>query len=322
MALVASVVVATHNRRERVHRLLDGLAIQTGAPPFEVVVVDDGSSDGTFESLRERQGDPFEVIPLRLEPNRGPAAARNVGWRAARADLVCFTDDDCLPDPGWLAALTNAVVGIDIAQGRTVPDEAQAGNHGPFSRTMVVPYEEGFYETCNIVYRRTVLENLGGFDESFRFPYGEDTDLAWRAREAGAQTAFAHDALVRHDVWPSDFRAHLRDMRRREGLVLAFRKHPQLRGYLGRGIFFRQVHPPTVSALAALALLANKPRSKARLTATTASVLWYAWVCHLVRHKPRRRWQWTLVVPLAFLADTYEVAVMARASAKYRTLLL
>lgn len=322
MALGASVVVATHNRRDRVHRLLDCLAAQVGAPAFEVVVVDDGSSDDTSPSLAARTGDPFELIAVRLEPNRGPAAARNAGWRAARASLVYFTDDDCVPEADWLAALTAAVAEVDVAQGRTVPDDAQADRYGPFSRTMVVPYEEGFYETCNIVYRRSLLEQLGGFDETFRFPYGEDTDLAWRAREIGARTTFAADAVVKHDVWPSDFRAHLRDMRRREGLVLAFKKHPQLRGYLGRGLFFRQIHPPTVTTCSALLWLAIRPRSGVRWTAAAGAALWYAWVCHLVRHKPPRRWQWTTVVPLAFIADTYEVAVMARASFKYRTLLL
>ena len=322
MALGASVVIATYNRRDRVNRLLDGLAAQVGAPPFEVIVVDDGSSDGTHESLTTRHGDPFEIVALRLSPNRGPAAARNAGWRSSRSELVCFTDDDCVPDRDWLATLLAAARDTDIAQGRTIPDDAQAENYGPFSRTMHVPYEEGFYETCNIVYRRSLLEKLGGFDESFRFPYGEDTDLAWRAREAGARTTFVHGALVRHDVWPSDYWAHLRDMRRREGLVLAFHKHPQLRGYLGRGVFFRPIHPSTATASVCLVSLMAKPRDRARWAALAGAGLWYAWVCHLVRHKPPRRWQWTFVVPLANIPDVYEVALMARASVKYRTLLL
>jgi glycosyltransferase involved in cell wall biosynthesis len=178
----ASVVIATHNRRDRILRTLDALAGQVGAPPFEVIVVDDGSTDWTHAALTARTGDPYPLRAIRQEPNRGPAAARNAGWRAATAGVVCFTDDDCTPDPGWLAALTAASDHADISQGRTMPDPGQAGNRGPFSRTMTVPFEEGFYETCNIAYHRGLLERLGGFDESFRYPYGEDTDLAWRGR--------------------------------------------------------------------------------------------------------------------------------------------
>lgn len=187
---------------------------------------------------------------------------------------------------------------------------------------MDVPFEQGFYETCNIAYRRDVIERAGGFDEAFRFPYGEDTDLAWRAKEDGARTVFVADAVVRHDVWPSDYRAHLRDMRRREGVVLVFRKHPALRGHLGKGIFFRPIHPPALVAAGALVLLASRPRSPARAASATAASLWYAWVCRRFRPNPPRRRQWLVVVPLALGADLYEIAVMARASVRYRTVLL
>jgi hypothetical protein len=235
---------------------------------------------------------------------------------------VGFTDDDCVPQPGWLAALSIAIETVDLAQGRTVPNPEQWGNRGPFSRTIDVPFEQGYYETCNIVYRRDVLERLGGFDETFGSLNGEDVDLAWRARELGARTAFVEDAVVYHDIWPSDFRAHLRDMRRREGLVLMFRKHPQLRGHLDKGVFFRPIHGPALLTTACLVLVSERPRSFARWTALAGSGLWYAWLCRQFRPKPPRRWQWAGVVPLALVADLYEIWVMARASLRYRTLLL
>jgi GT2 family glycosyltransferase len=317
-----SVVVATYNRQARLGRLLDSLGAQRNAPPFEVVVVDDGSTDGTGRVLEDRHPPSFTLRVVRQQSNRGPAAARNAGWRAATGDVVCFTDDDCRPEPDWLGRLLAALEGVDVAQGRTVPDPAEAGNRGPFSRTMHVPYEQGFYETCNIAYRRQWLHDLGGFDERFRFPQGEDTDLAWRARGAGARTAFAADAVVRHAVWPSDFTAHLRDMRRRDGLVLMYRKHPGLRRHFGRRVLFRQIHGPTIAAAGALLALSARRRSPACWFLATAAGGWYAWVCHLVRPGPPRRWQWPIVLPLAFVADVYEVAVMARASVRYRTLLL
>lgn len=318
-----SIVVATHNRRARLLRLIDALDAQCEPPRFELVVVDDASSDGTaaaVECRAKRSAFPIAVV---VQPtNRGPAAARNRGWQAARGPIVCFTDDDCVPGPGWLASLVAATANADIAQGRTVPDPDQIANRGPFSRSMDVPFEQGFYETCNIAYRRDVIERAGGFDEAFRFPYGEDTDLAWRAKEHGARTVFVADAVVRHDVWPSDYRAHLRDMRRREGVVLVFRKHPALRGHFGKGIFFRPIHPPALVATGALAVLASRPRSPARAASATAALLWYAWVCRRFRPNPPRRRQWLGVVPLALGADLYEIAVMARASVRYRTVLL
>ena len=325
MEPLASVVVPTRDRRDRLARLLAALGDQEHAPPFEVIVVDDASVDDTDAWLRQRHADPFVLTVLRQPVRQGAAAARNRGWRVARAPIVCFTDDDCRPDPRWLSRLVGAFSqgsGMDLVQGRTIPDPDDASNRGPFSRTMVVTAEQGFYETCNVAYRRSVLEALGGFDESFRYPYGEDTDLAWRARRTGAKTTFVDDAVVRHAVWPSDYPAHLRDMPRREGLVLLYRKHPILRRHFGRRVLFREVHGPTLGALSAIAALALRPRAKARWVGLVVAGAWYAWVCHLVRPHPARRWQWVTVVPLAFLADTYEVAVMARASLRYRTLLL
>lgn len=323
MAVPVSVVVATHNRRDRLDRLVDALASQQEAPPFELVVVDDASTDGTPAAVEGRAEDlPFPVSVLRQDRNGGPAQARNRGWRAARGDIVCFTDDDCVPQATWLARLVGGMDGADVAQGRTIPSPDQRANRGPFSRSMDVPFEQGFYETCNIAYRRDDLERLGGFDEAFRFPYGEDTDLAWRAREAGARTTFVADAVVHHDVWPSDYPAHLRDMRRREGIVLAFRKHPHLRQHLGKGLFFRPIHPPALVAAGAITVFAIRPRSPARAAAAAGAALWYAWVCRRFRPNPPRRREWLEVVPLALVADLYEIAVMARASARYRTLLL
>ncbi len=316
-----SVVVATRDRPERLRRLLAALAAQLDPPPFEVVVVDDASAQPVPDPPLPSG---LDLTILRQPRRLGPAAARNRGWQAARAPIVAFTDDDCRPDPGWLRALVAPVVDgdADIAQGRTVPDPEERANRGPFGRTMHVPFEQGFYETCNIAYRRALLADLGGFDESFRHPYGEDTDLAWRAREAGARTAFVPDATVYHAVWPSDYRSHLRDMPRREGLVLLYRKHPRLRRHFGRRVFFREAHAPALAAVAAVAAVALRPRSPAARAGAAGAGLWYAWVCHLVRPNPPRRWQWAGVVPLALAADAYEVAVLAAASVRYRTLLL
>src|SRR5215470_1254780 len=102
MTCEMSVVIPTFNRLEVLAEVLQALEFQQGAPPFEVVVVDDGSSDGTSAWLRSRT---FR-IPLRVlaQENRGPAAARNTGVAVAQGQWVAFLGDDTVPSPGWLAA--------------------------------------------------------------------------------------------------------------------------------------------------------------------------------------------------------------------------
>lgn len=324
MPLTASVVVATHNRSGRLSRLLDALATQEGVGPFEVIVVDDASTDDTQTTLaRCAENRPFRLTALRQEINTGPAAARNRGWRAAQAPLVCFTDDDCVPTTKWLARLVAAFDEADLVQGQTLPNPDQQDNLGPFSRYVSVPSETGYYETCNMAYRRELLERLGGFDERFRHPFGEDIDLAWRAKEAGARSAFSADALVHHDIWPSSIRASWKDRFRRDGLVLAFKKHPGLRERLDKGIFYEPTHAPALAVTASTVMLVANPRSPRRWIASAASVFWYAWNCQFTHPKPRRgRWAWAPVVPVAYILDLTEIAVLARDSLRYRTLQL
>ena len=318
----ATVVVATHRRAHLLPDLVRGLAAQ--GSDFEVVVVDDASPDDTPAVLAElAAGAPFELRWHRQPSNRGPAAARNRGWRDARAPVVAFTDDDCVPQPGWLDALLAGVgEGADIVQGLTRPDPDAVAALGPFGRTMRVPREEGFYETCNIAYRREWLERLDGFDETYRRPYGEDTDLAWRAREAGARTEFADDAVVHHAVFPSDWRAAVRDVERCDGLHRTLHRHPGLRRHLGKRVFHRPAHAAALVALGAgLAALA-RPSSPAHLAVAAVAGARYAWIVRRSRPKPPRKVDWLGVVPAAFVLDVYETAMYARASVKERALLL
>lgn len=316
-----AVVVATHERSALLPRLVRALEAQEGAPPFEVVVVDDGSTDDTWgelTALARTVGVP--LMPLRMGRNRGPAAARNAGWRATSATVIAFTDDDCVPDPGWLAPLVAELDRADLVQGRTVPDPAQLHRSGPFSRTLQVEQEDGFYQTCNIAYRRSWLERLGGFDEDFRHPAGEDTELAWRAVEAGARTAFVGDALVHHDVRPSSLLVALADTRRWGSVVLAVRKHPALRRRLHSRWFWRASHPRALSAVTGLGLAVAVPRA-----AVPAALLALPYLVHRLHTTPlptlgvRRR---LVLLPAALLLDTLEVGVCAAASVRYRRLVL
>jgi GT2 family glycosyltransferase len=321
--LAASVVVATYNRAERLPGLVADLLAQQ--PPAEVVIVDDSSTDDTWAVLGQLcAADPDGRLQrLRTARNSGPATARNLGWRAAAGPLVAFTDDDCRPEPGWVASLVAAAAAADLVQGRTVPDPDEVHLLGPFSRTLSVTSEDGYYQTCNVAYRRDWLDRLGGFDEAFRHPAGEDTDLAWRARDLGARTAYTDAAVIRHTVRPSSVRASVRDSWRWQSVPLAVRRHPELRAMLAGRWSWRASHPRALAAVAGLSLVAAAPRRPATWLAAAAGCAPYVHyrviTAPLPTAGPRRRW---LLLPGALLVDTVEVGACLVGSARYRTLVL
>lgn len=322
-----TVVVATYRRPERVARLLRALEAQTFAGEWELVLVDDASPEEDWRSVQGlAAASPLPIRLVRRDRNGGPGDARQSGWPVARAPLIAFTDDDCTPTPGWLAALVSALDGADLAQGRTLPHPDQLDGHGPFGRTLSVE-EEGLYPTCNMGYRRSVLERLGGFDPEFTITC-EDTDLALRAQESGATSAWAPDALVYHDVHPSDYRAYVRDKLRWHGVALVLRRHPALRSKLAHRVFWKQSHPPALLAAGGL-VVAGFGVAGGRRTRIAGAVIGAAALVPYARFRTRvaplrgvgRRRRLALL-PLVLAADWVEIGVMVRASLRYRTVVL
>lgn len=258
-----SIVVATHNRAARLESLLTALAAQSlPRERFELVVVDDGSGDATARIL-ERSAAARELQPqvIRLPTSVGRAGARERGWREARAPLVAFTDDDCEPDPEWLAAGLAAAARQPgaIVQGRTEPIaaelEAVPPHRLPFTRTIRVTELDPGFATCNVFYPRELLERIGGFDVDRygRVHGGEDSDLAWRAIGAGARATFADDAIVRHAVADLGPLGKLRVAAQWELRVYA--DHPGLRrAHFSNRVFWKQSHALLVRALLGLVL--------------------------------------------------------------------
>jgi glycosyltransferase involved in cell wall biosynthesis len=212
-----SVIVPTRNRSSLLRALLDALDHQLFTD-FEAVVVDDGSTDGTAAEVEARSHTGSSVRLVQGE-GRGAVAARIAGVAVARGEFLAFTDDDCVPDPGWLAAgVAQLEGGADVVQGVTRPH----GKVRPLDRTIMVERHDGLYNTCNVFYRREAYDRAGGFEpdagETLRFRpglaakglgFGEDALLGWRVRRAG-RAVFAPDAVVLHHVFPPDLRNTIR----------------------------------------------------------------------------------------------------------------
>ncbi|HUY65147.1 MAG TPA: glycosyltransferase [Acidimicrobiales bacterium] len=212
-----SVIVATYNRGALLAELLAALEQQTMAPSdYEVVVVDDASDDDTWDRLDALNSTTaLRLAAVRLEANGGQGPARNVGVAMGRAPLVAFTDDDCLPTPGWLHELTTPFAGADsavVVQGRVEPWPDDRDDGGVWARTVWVLRPTWLFETCNIAYRRQAVLDAGGFPGRDRAPatargklVGEDALLGWRVVEAGAELTFAPEALVHHRHEPATY---------------------------------------------------------------------------------------------------------------------
>ena len=201
------VVIPTRNRAALLEQCLRALAKQSLNPEeMEIIVVDDGSTDGTAEraqALAEQMC--FKVRVLKGQ-GRGPAAARNIGWRAAKAPIVLFTDDDCEPSAGWAQGLVDfleANPGYGGAGGTTRRlHESAAARYTDDLGCMDHPGDPAdvmYLVSANAAYRRGVLELAGGFNESFPCAGGEDPDLSFRLKARGIRLAKVPAAALRHN---------------------------------------------------------------------------------------------------------------------------
>lgn len=225
-SLAITVVVPTCGRPALLGGCLQALLAQTlAADLFEIIVVDDGPCAETMAlaaRLADRGGPRLRY--LRTARRRGPAAARNLGWRQARGALIAFTDDDCLPAPGWLAAgLAALAAGADGASGRViVPLPARPTDYERDCAGLA----RARFVTASCFYRRAALAAAGGFDERFRLAWREDSDLAFSLMERGCRLVAAPDAAVTHPIRPAPWGVSLAQQRKSLYNALLYKKHP------------------------------------------------------------------------------------------------
>ncbi|MBX9246477.1 glycosyltransferase, partial [Actinotalea ferrariae] len=209
-----AVVVPTVGRPS-LRRTLDGLARGTepGTGPVEVVVVDDRpllpTAPDPLDPATLVDGAPWPLRVIRTG-GRGPAAARNAGWRSTTAPWVAFLDDDVVVPPGWHEGLhADLAAADDVAgtQGRiTVPVSGPRPTDWERSTRGL---EDARWATADMAYRRRALEAVAGFDERFPRAYREDADLALRVRRAGWRLVRGERTIV-HPVRPADDRVSIR----------------------------------------------------------------------------------------------------------------
>ena len=190
-----SVVVPAYQRPAGLEALFGALAEQSyPSYRFEVLICDDGSSPPLTERVQARDL-PFSVRFLRGE-HAGPATARNRGIAEARGSIVAFTDDDCLPTPGWLEAIAEALAGTG-AYAVHGPTCSSVPPIDPFVHSVHIDRSHGV-ATANFAVRKTELVAVNGFDETFGAPYFEDEDLSRRLQDQFGPIAWSEDMRVDH----------------------------------------------------------------------------------------------------------------------------
>jgi len=199
-----SVIVPFHNAQEYLGKLILSLINQNYPhDSFEIILIDDGSTDNSSSLIKEiinnttTLKDEYNIRLLSLKKKSGPAVARNQGILMAKGEIIAFTDADCVADSNWLKFLVIAFLNrkeIGGVYGKIVTD----------NRTRIFPLEVvpvgHKYVTCNIAFRKEALLTVGLFDEKFKSPFREDTDLALRAIKSGFQIAYEPKAIIYHPI--------------------------------------------------------------------------------------------------------------------------
>ncbi len=252
-----SVIVCTYNAERTMAACLESLA-KLNYPDYEVIVVNDGSTDGSL-AIAERYG----YCRIISQPNKGLSAARNVGAEAATGEVVAYTDSDCVADPDWLNYL---IAKMEIAElvacggpnfpppeASLVPAAVAVSPGGP-THVLLSDDVAEHIAGCNMAFRRDVLLRLGGFDPIYRAA-GDDVDICWRFQDAGYNIGFSPAAVVWH-FRRNTVKAYLGQQRgygKAEALV--YSKHPIRFNLFGQAKWLGRIYGDLSAAL----LLSRRP---------------------------------------------------------------
>jgi GT2 family glycosyltransferase len=226
-----SVVIPTYKRPSLLKRCLHALYNQMfNKLEYEVIVVSDGPDESTLLAMRNLLVLQYPVFKLvQLPQKKGPAAARNAGWREASGDLIVFTDDDCIPDINWLRRFYEAFVRQGLASvaftGRTIVPIPQVPTDYELNISNLSTAE---FITANCACSAQALIKAGGFDEAFAMAWREDSDLQFKLIKQGIPIIVVPSAVVTHPVRKTKWGACLKDERKNMYNALLYKKFPEL----------------------------------------------------------------------------------------------
>jgi cellulose synthase/poly-beta-1,6-N-acetylglucosamine synthase-like glycosyltransferase len=227
-----SVIIPAYNAEETIKKTLKSLLSQNfSRSKYEVIIVDDGSSDKTKEIVSN-----FKSVKLVSIKHSGPAKARNKGVKISRGKIVVFTDSDCIPKKNWLKTLVDPFNNKDVV--------CVAGTYETLNKNKIIARFVGyeikhrhekmkknetidFVGSYNCAYRKSIFKSFKGFDESFVTASGEDPELSFRLERANYKIVFEPRAIVLHPHTPNIFSYLKKKFNRAFWKVLLYKKHPK-----------------------------------------------------------------------------------------------
>ncbi len=246
-----SVVVATYNGARTLEVCLESLS-RLNYPDYEVILVDDGSSDRTPDIAKAHPS-----VRYHRQTNQGLSAARNTGIRVAKGEIIAFTDDDCRADEDWLYYLVDGLLRSDfvgIGGPNFLPPEdswvaaAVAVAPGGPAHVMLTDREAEHIPGCNMAFYKWALETIGGFDPIFRTA-GDDVDVCWRLQENHFKIGFSPAAFVWHYRRSTVAAYRRQQIGYGEAEALLIGKHPEHFNAFGGGIWRGRIYASSFSGL-------------------------------------------------------------------------
>ncbi|MDO8506979.1 MAG: glycosyltransferase family 2 protein [bacterium] len=213
-----AVVTGVYNEEKTIGALIESVLNQTYVPD-EMVIVDDGSKDKTAEIVKKYAAEE-KIIKYIYQENAGPAKARNKGWKSADTDICVFTDGDCVPEKIWVEELLKPFK--DKKVGGTAGTYKTMNKQSILARFIGLEIEYKYKDikgeidahgTYNLAIRKNVLEEVGGLDESYPKPSGEDFDMTYKISRKH-KIMYVPEAIVGH-YHPEDFWWYMKNQVRR-----------------------------------------------------------------------------------------------------------
>lgn len=226
-----SVIVPVFNAATSIEGVLRAIDQQDIQEPYEIICVDDGSSDDTAAIIKK-----FPHVIYCYQTNAGPAAARNAGARLARGEFLAFTDSDCFPQHDWLSQLMKSFSSLNVAVVcgsygiANASSRLARGVHREilYRHQHLMPDYPKAFGGYNFCVKKNIFWQAGGFNESYRRASGEDNDLSYKILEQGGVIFFNRQARVDH-LHPVDVWRYLKEQYR-HGFwrVLMYKEHPKM----------------------------------------------------------------------------------------------